>query len=132
MSSDVIALVLELYNKADELSDKGHLLRAAENYGRAAEAARALGEDNLVTLCMLLQQSNMSFCYVASVLDESDATADPNVVATHRAAYITLLYGAAMALERRRVAGTLLEGKCTAAEEAWRTSVIQQYRRPHS
>ena len=124
MSSDVTALVLALSDKADELCDKGHLLRAAENYGRAAEAARALGADNLVEVCMLLQQSNMSYCYVSSASDAT--TADPNLVAAHRAACIALLSGAAMALERRRAAGTLLEGKCTAAEAVWRTSVVQR------
>ena len=46
----VLARVRALYKKATELIDKGHLSRAADYYGRAAEAARALGEDNLVTV----------------------------------------------------------------------------------
>ena len=66
MSSDTLARMHAFYIKADELADKGHLLRAAENFSRAAEAARALGEDNLVTVRMQLQQSNMLACYVVN------------------------------------------------------------------
>ena len=117
MSSDVLARVDAFYEKADELAVKGHLLRAAENFGRAAEAARALGEDNLVAVHLQLRQSNLvgTFSIVAP-----DDTTEPHVRAAHRAQCVTLLSGAVAALERRRQAGTLLEGKCAAAEEAWR------------
>ena len=56
MSSDLIARVQALHDKAEELADKGHLLRAAENYVLAAEVARSLGPDNLVSVYMLLRQ----------------------------------------------------------------------------
>ena len=87
MSSDVIARVLALTKKADELSDKGHLLRAAENYGRAAETARALGTDNLVSADMQLRQGEM-FCMWFT--HAPDATADPRKHAAHRTECITL------------------------------------------
>ena len=123
MSSDVIARVLTLTKKADELRDKGHMLRAAENYGRAAEAARALGEDNLVLVHAHLQQVNMLAAYAVKAPVD---TADPRTLAAHRAACIALLSGAMEMLANRRVAGTLLEGKCAAVEEAWFAGELQQ------
>ena len=63
----------------------------------------------------------MTFAYVASV---PDAVADPRTLAVERAQCVALLSGAVEVLERRRVAGTLLEGKCAAAEEAWRTGSL--------
>ena len=122
MSSDVFARAVSFATKADELLDKGHLLRAAENYGRAAEAARALGVDNLVALNMQLHQGNPLCIFVTW----PDAAVAPRVLAAHRAELITLLSGVMAALERRRVAGTLLEGKCTAVEEAWRANELQR------
>ena len=118
MSSDVIATVDTLYRKADELCTKGHLLRAAENFGRAAEAARPLGADNLVALFMQLRKGSLLGVWVTA------PEAATRILAAHRAEFIALLVGAVAALERRRAAGTLLEGKCTAAEEAWRASAI--------
>ena len=119
MSSDVIARVDAFYQKADELGGKGHLLRAAENFSRAAEAARPLGEDNLVMLHMRLQRGHLLACFATA--PDALATVDLRTLAAHRAEFIALLSGAIAVLERRRVAGTLLEGKCTAAEEAWYT-----------
>ena len=125
MSLDTLACVNVFYCKADDLCHKGHLLRAAENFSRAADAARAsLGADNLVTLQMLLQKSNMLGGFAAAA--SKAATADPRILAAHRAECIALLSGAVEALERRRVAGTLLEGKCSAVEEAWRASDVQR------
>ena len=115
MSSDVITRVEAFFKKADELAEKGHLLRAAENFGRAAEAARPLGSDNLVTLDMQMQRGKV-LCFFA--LNAPDAT-DARDLASHRSEFIALLSGAVAALERRRAAGTLLEGRCNAAEEAW-------------
>ena len=120
MSSDVTSRAQALCEKAYELKRKGHLLRAAENYGRAAEAARTLGEDNLVTLYLQLRQANLLFVSFSAATTMHGVVADPCVVAANRAEFISLLSGVVAALERRRAAGTLLEGKCTAAEEAWR------------
>ena len=124
MSSDIFARVHAFVKKADELADKGHVLRAAENYGRGAEAARALsGADNLVTVYLQLQQGAMMNAY-AAVAPEAETA--PHVLAPYRAEFIALLSGVVAALERRREAGTLLESKCSAAEEAWRAGYVQR------
>ena len=119
MLSDVLARVEAFAGKADELARKGHLLRAAENFGRAAEAARALGADNLVALYMLMRQGNMLIAFATA---RDAANANPCILAAHRAESIALLSCVLATLERRRAAGTLLEGKCAAAEEAWRSA----------
>ena len=118
MSSDTIARVLAFYRKATELKGIGHLLRAADYYSRAVEAARALGPDNLVVVDMQRCRASMLLNYAAAVAN-TNAVVDPLIVTAYRADCVALLYAAVAALERRRVAGTLLEGKCTAAEEAW-------------
>ena len=124
MSSDVVARMHAFTMKAEKLGRNGHMLRAAENYGRAAEAARPLGADNLATLSLSLQQGNMLSCYAA--IPEDFSAVDARTRTAHRTEFIAMLSGAVEALERRRVAGTLLEGKCTAAEEAWQAGVLQQ------
>ena len=102
-------------DKAQELSNKGHLLRAAENFGRAAAVARALGADNLLLVHMQRHQGSA----VGSFTFNADTTAvEPRVLAAHRANFIALTSAAVAALERRRVAGTLLLGHCAAAEVA--------------
>ena len=117
---DVIARVLALAARADELAKIGHVLRSAEKYGRAAEAARPLGADNLVALEMQLYEGNKHAVFAAA----SDGA--PSTRAAHRAQFVALLSAAVAALERRRVAGTLLEGECAAAEEAWHAGALQQ------
>jgi len=116
MSSDGIARVQVLYRKATELSNKGHLLRAAEIYSRAAEAARALdsGPDNLVTVGMQLYEAAARLNYIPAA---TKSAVDAHVLAAQRADSVSLLSTAVATLERRRVAGTLLEG--TAVEETW-------------
>ena len=124
MSSDIIARVDSLYMKAEELCDKGHVLRAAENFGRAAAAAQALGEDNLVTLFMQLRRSNMLGIFTTAEAATSEARA---VHAAYRVECIALISGAMEVLERRRAVSTLLEGKCAAQEEAWRAGQIHRH-----
>ena len=119
--SDILARVETFEKKASELFDKGHILRAAENYGRAAAAARALGVDNLVALQMELLQG-MS---VGSYIGGAPRGTDRLILAAHRAEYIGLIASAVAALERRRMACTLLEGKCAAVEEAWFARQLQ-------
>ena len=121
MSSDVLARVEAFNAKADELGFKGHVLRAAENFGRAAEAASALGADNLVTIYLRLRQGNMLGVYATTAVDT-----DPRVLAAHGAQTIVVLSDAVAALERRRVAGTLVDGKCSAVEETWRAAVLRR------
>ena len=122
VSSDAIARVDTLYEKASELSNKGHVLRAAEIYGRAAEAACALGADNLVLLHMNLQQSRMHFDYVTAA-----PKVDARTLAHHLGKYLELVASAVAALNRRRMAGTLLEGTCAAAEEEWNATKLQRF-----
>jgi len=123
MSSDVIARVQALFRKAKELELRGHLLRAAEYHGRCAEAARALGPDNLVVWEMQRCQAGGLYNYTVSAA-KSNAAVDPDVLAAHRAECVALFATVIAALERRRVAGTLLEGKCSAAEEAWSAAML--------
>jgi len=123
MSPEVFARVRALYRKATELNEKGHILRSAENYGRAAEAARALdpGPDNFVALSMRLSQaaSLINHDQIAAANSSKSNTTNSLDLAAGRANTVALLSTVVAALERRRVADTLLEGKCTAVEEAW-------------
>ena len=118
MSSEVIARVLAFFRKARDLADKGHNLRSADYYSRAADAARALGPDNLVAADLQRNQAAVLRNYIATVAN-TNAAVDPLAVAAYCADCVALFSAAVAALERRRMAGTLLEGKCTAAEEAW-------------
>ena len=95
MSSEAIARAEAFAKKADELYEKGHVLHAAENYGHAAEAASALGEDNLVAVHMLLREGNMRFG-VSGYLTPG-AEDDPSVLVPHYVEHVALLSGAAAA-----------------------------------
>ena len=123
MSSDVVARAKALEQKALELERKGHLVRAADYYGRAAEAARALGADNLVLLDVQLAQANALNSYAAAAADMSS---DPRIYAAHSPECIALLSGVVKALERRRLVDTLLDGKCTVTEELWSAAQVQR------
>jgi len=125
MSSEVIAHVLSFYRKARELDDKGHLLRSSDYFSRAAEAARALGPNNLVVVGLQRSQATMLLNYAGTVKN-TKAAVDAGVVAAHRADCVALFSAAVATLERRRAAGTLLEGKCTAAEEAWYATQLRE------
>jgi len=63
--------------------------------------------------------------YVTTVKN-TEADVNAGVVAAHRADCVALFSAAVAALERRRAAGTLLEGKCTAAEEAWYVTQMRE------
>jgi len=122
MSSEVLARVRTFYRRGKQLSDKGHKLRSAEYYGRAAEAASSLGPDNLVALEMQRCQAAVLLGYhqVALMEAEKNDTAEPRQLgfAALCTDVVALLSTVVAALARRRVAGTLLEGKCAAVEEA--------------
>ena len=132
MSSQAMSLALALRKKAGELHEKGHLLRAAQLYARAAEAARSLdpGVDNFVTLHALQLQASALFSHFSRTINNAvDADVDPEdpeALAACCAEIITLLTAVTAALERRRMAGTLLEGRCTAAEDAWYADNLRQ------
>jgi len=126
MSSEIIARVQAFCCKAAELEDRGHLQRAADYFSRAAaEAERALGPDNFATVDMQCSQANTLHLYAVTAAN-NNAAVDPLAVAAHRTEAIALLSAAVAALERRRVAGTLLEGKCTAVEEAWYVAKLSE------
>ena len=126
MSSDTIARAVAFYRKALELEEKGHLSRAAENYKHAADAARALdpGPDNVAAVDMQCSQAEVLLnCALVAV--RNSAAMDPLVAAAHRVESVALFSSVAAALERRRVAGTLREGRCSADEEAWFAAMLQ-------
>jgi hypothetical protein len=99
MSSEDIARVRKLHRKALELDKKGHTLRAAENYGRAAEAARIFepGPDNFVSVGLLRCQAVMLSNYCGTVAN-TNGTVDPSVLAAHRAEVVALYSTAVAAL----------------------------------
>ena len=53
------------------------MLRASENFGRAADAARALGVDNFIAVHCKLLQGDMLCVYATNA---PDAAADPRKV----------------------------------------------------
>ena len=123
MSSEGIARVRALDRKAVELQGKGHSLRAADIYGRAVEAARNLvpGPDNLAALDMQLCQAATLHNYAViagghgAALNTMVITFSSDEFAAYRAECIALFSEAVAALERRRVAGTLMECECSEA-----------------
>ena len=122
-SDDTLARVRALHGKARALSDKGHSLRAAENFGLAVEASRALGRDNLVTASLQLLQGHELAGYAVHAVYAD--VAEHSALAVHRTHLVALMSDAVAALERRRVAGTLLPGACLPAEEAWIAHDVQ-------
>jgi len=72
---------------------------------------------------MQRNQANTLLNYASSAAQPNTAV-DPLVVSAHRADCVAFFSALTAALERRRAAGTLLEGKCTAAEEAWHAAVL--------
>ena len=126
MSSELFDRALELRQKAAELEANGRMLRAADNFGQAAEAVRTLdpGPDNFAALELQLARACM-FCNYMAVASELNVELDPAKFAEYRAESIALFSTVVAALERRRVAGTLLEGGCTATEEAWHAAVLR-------
>ena len=128
MSSDALERVHALQAKADELCTKGHLLRAAENFGRAAEAADALGDDCIIAANQRLRQGLMHSLYVMTA---PEGTAEAHTLAAHRAECVALYSAAVAALERRRAAGTLRPGRITASEVAWRVAVMRRRNSVH-
>ena len=129
MSAACIASVWSSYCKAEKLlNEEGQVLRAAKHFGQAAEAARALapGPDNIAALSMQMYQAGALRTFVSAAADGVAAkdkdelfVLEYSCFAPQRDEFIALFSTAVTELERRRVAGTLLERKCTADEVAW-------------
>ena len=119
MSSEDVSRAKELYWKGAELREKGHILRAVEYFGRAAEAARPLdpGPENLVVLAVQAQQVSCLVEYLGAT-SYTKVVVDQHILAAHRTECITLFSTVISALERRRIAGTLVASNRAADEEA--------------
>jgi hypothetical protein len=110
--------VSQLSCKAVTLLVKGHLARAAEKYRAALAAATeppaAPPPDCLIVAALQLRVISASLQHIEQ----------PDVPLAAKAhiiweALTELLPAAVATVRRRRDAGTLLGGKCSAAEEAW-------------
>jgi hypothetical protein len=111
-----LAGVSALSQKGVEQLRKGRYQRAADKFAAAIAAARALpsaGPDCLVAAHLEVQHSDV-------YLTQSDVAGLPPA---DRAQALVRAYAALpdvlAVLQRRRAAGTLLAGGCTAREEAW-------------
>jgi hypothetical protein len=112
---EAVSLLEPLDDKAHELMSKGHTLRAAELYGRAAEKARALGVDNFVTVFYQSRASLAVRMYFAAL----PLTTTADFFKARCTDYRTWLASAVASLERRHAAGTLLGAACRPGEKAW-------------
>jgi hypothetical protein len=110
--------VSELSCKAVTLQAKGHSARAAENFRAALAAARArtpaTPPDCLIVAAL---QLHVITCSLVHIEQETVLLAAKAEVVWE--AMTVLLPEAVATLRCRRDAGTLLGGKCRAAEEAW-------------
>jgi hypothetical protein len=121
MASDGMARVLALHSKAMELQQKGHREeRAADLSGRAADAARELGEEDSLIVAALDSLTAGGLLHTA--IDPTSAAAR-----SAQRAYIRLISRSMEALGRRRAAGMLLKGQCRASEEAWQVSSMRLF-----
>ena len=122
-----ISRVVELTFKAMRLSmEQGHFGRAADKFGAAIEAARALGpeagEDCLMVAALMLRQAEALKMH--ALITES--LPDSDTVEALFFAFCTLLPAAQGALLRRKAAGTLLGGTCRPHEVAWQAAFRKQ------
>ena len=126
---------------ANKLSASGRFVRAAEQWGRAAEAARAFGAPDCLVVANAQARRSRHLAPLALIAPLADTLIDADSVAscaqTFQASWLvcaseleppdralavlnsaltTLLPDAMDVLERRRLAGTLLYGKCAPHE----------------
>jgi hypothetical protein len=123
-SSPDLSRVIALTNMAGDLLDKGHVARAGDKYGQAADAAMALpdAEDSLILATSRLNQARM---LIATAQPSDQAHRAPNADALDERAFCVLLPAAMAALDARRTAGTLMPGRCRAAEVTWRAAHLR-------
>jgi hypothetical protein len=110
-----VSAVAALFNKSLDLLQSGHVARSDEYLERALATALELGaEDCLIVATLQLQQADTLM--QAALRAEQRGTP---ATAQRYAPVVALYLAAAATLQRRRAAGTLLQGTCRAAEETW-------------
>jgi hypothetical protein len=118
MATPEMAALLELCVKAEALGERSQHATAAEKYAATVAA------------CLRAQQPGVEECLVLANLRAQQTNSlwllcrRPGLPAAEAAAaqtsiFFTLLPAVMATLERRRVADTLLPGKCRPAEDAW-------------
>jgi hypothetical protein len=115
MAAADLSTVHVLSDKAAKLNEKCRYARAAETFAEASRAAQALqlGDDCLVVIDLRLKQAYALLKHsIAPSLTAEESKA------MQGEALLKIPLAVIPALERRRVAGTLLPGTCRAAEEA--------------
>jgi hypothetical protein len=117
---DVSGVVL-LVNKACELTHVGRVERSAEYERRALAAAEALGAEDCLIVAKL-QRFVANTTYVTEVKRWRATDATPQF-----ASCVPLFMAAVTTLQRRRAAGTLLFGRCRAAETTFEQRISEHY-----
>ena len=118
--SAALSRVIALAHKGFTLAMKGHDARAAENFSRAAEEAeKALPFPDCLVACALHEDQLDALLRHATVSATKPADADDVL----REAFLRLLPSVMAVLERRKAAGTLLQGSCRPVEETYYMAV---------
>jgi hypothetical protein len=107
--------VCKLNGKGITLFHSGHAARAANKFGDALAAARALGEEDCLVAANLALHRAQCLLLHAIGADVSPAAKD----AAHEEAYKQILPALMQTLARRAAARTLLEGTVRPHEMAW-------------
>jgi hypothetical protein len=107
--------VSKLSNKGMTLFYTGHFARAADKFGDALTAARALGEEDCLVVANIALQRAQSLLQCSLGNDVSPAEKD----AAHDEAFQQLLPATMQTLTRRAAARTLLEGAVRPHEREW-------------
>ena len=120
MADAILAANVALDNKGLELWHKGHYARASEKHREAVVVAEALGyEDCLITALLQLHEAASLFANAQA------ANVAPEAGRAGLSRAVELVIAAMSVLDRRKAAGTLLEGKCRPVEVAWNLSRLQ-------
>ena len=116
MATPDVPASVALYDISMGLRAKGHYARAAEKFGRAADAAaqELAAEDCLVVAFLRAGQAQALICHSCA----PSLTAAERVEARESVVSV-LLPQLVLTATRRKAAGTLLPGSCRAAEVAW-------------
>ena len=120
MAAADFTTVRRLMNKANELNRKEHCARAAEKFGAAATAAKALGNepDCLMTAYLLACEAD----FLKSHSRKPGLQREEALAALSQA--LQKLRTVCETLQRRKAAGTFVVGACRPIEEAWFKAVF--------